>query len=431
VRARTALAAGLLAALAGCASCDTVPPSAVTDCNLQIVRGAAAADILFVVDDSGSMTDKQQALADNLSSFIDGLTSSAVALDLRIGVTNTSLDDYNGRTGYGAAAVVAGVTYPYPGPPGAPFPRGTIIAIDPDTSGTGQFGHFTWGKKWDPAGLVSTWGGPRILSSGPDLARDFKANIHQGEWGSGKEQPLRAMRAALDASSVTNSPNFGFLRSGARLAVVILTDEDDCSESATLKNITSDNVCHATGGYTTQIDSPYFDPINGATGFVSYLDDTIGGISGQPPIVAAIAGFDPNGVATGGCTGGGFSSSADPRRIGAFLDRLEVAHPERTKKLSICQPFGAALTSIAKMIFPQTMPLLQSPADYRMMIVSVHRAVGTTVGCRMEEAGTTAAASADVVYTPAPTGGNPSLTFQNGCLLSRGDAVDIGIVCVQ
>ncbi len=228
MRARTALAATLLAGLAGCASCDSVPHDAVVDCNAQIVAGGAATDILFVIDDSGSMTNKQQALADNLSAFIDALVASPVALDLRVGVTNTSIDDYPSstppnRTSYGSA--YGGVAYP--GPPGTPFPAGTLVAIEQDALGTGQFGHFMWGSAFDPAHLTSTWGGPRILSSGPALARDFKANVHQGDWGSGKEQPLRAMRASLDATMVTTSLNFGFLRSGARLGVIILPDEDD------------------------------------------------------------------------------------------------------------------------------------------------------------------------------------------------------------
>jgi hypothetical protein len=424
VSTRTALAALLLAALAGCASCDSVPSTAVTDCNLEVVPGGAAADILFVVDDSGSMTDKQQALADNLSTFIDALVGSPVALDLRIGVTNTSLDDYNGRTAYGAAASPSGA--PYPGPPGVPFPRGTIIAIDPDANGTGQFGHFTWGIAHDPAHLVSTWGPPRILSSGPNLARDFKANVHQGEWGSGKEQPLRAMRASLDASMVTTGANFGFLRSGARLAVVILTDEDDCSESGTPKQVTSDTVCHAT---SNPVDWAPFDSLNG---FVDYLDTTVGALSGQPPVVAAISGFDGSGAAVG-CIGATFNSSANPRRLGAFLDRLEVAHPGRTDKLSICQPFGNALLSIATMIIPQTMPLTQSPADPRMLVVSLQKANGTTVGCTTEMAGSSGATAptTGVVYSPAPPGGYPSLTFQNACTLGIGDKVNLAIVCVR
>jgi hypothetical protein len=417
-------AAVVLAALAGCAGCDTVPPSAVTDCNAQIVPGGAATDILFVVDDSGSMTDKQQALADNLSAFIDALVASPVALNLQVGVTNTSIDDYASstppnRTAYGSAS--GGVAFP--GPRGTPFPVGTLVAIQQDGAGVGQFGHFLWGSAWDPVNGVSTWGGPRLLASGPTLARDFKANVHQGDWGSGKEQPLRAMRASLDAAMVTTGANQGFLRAGARLAVVILTDEDDCSESATPKHITSDDVCHATNGQTTPLDSAYFDAIDG---FVDYLDTTVGALSGQPPIVAVIAGFNASGAASG-CTGSGFSSSANPRRLGAFLDRLEGAHPLRTDRLSICQPFGDALLSVASMLIPQTLPLKQSPADYRMMVVSVIKASGAVVSCPITA--DAQASGAGVVYTPAPPGGDPTLTFQGACQLELGDKIDIKILC--
>ena len=422
--ARTAIGATLLATLAGCASCDHVPGDAVTDCNAQIVPGGAATDILFVVDDSGSMTDKQQALADSLSTFIDALVASPVALDLRIGVTNTSIDDYGGRTAYGADASPSGA--PYPGPAGAPFPVGKLVAIEQDGAGVGQFGHFAWGIAYDPAALTSVWGGPRLLASGPALARDFKANVHQGEWGSGKEQPLRAMEAALDAASVTTGANFGFLRAGARLAVVILTDEDDCSESGTPKHVTSDNVCHGTGGSTTPINWQYFDPL---TDFVSYLDTTVGALSGQPPIVAAIAGFNGSGAPLG-CSGT-FFSTANPRRIGAFLDLLDAAHAGRTSRLSICQPFGDALLAIASLIVPQTMPLQQAPADYRMMAVVVQKASGASVACQLEPAGSSGAASAGVVYTPAPSGGLPALTFQNSCKLGLGDRVDVRIVCAR
>jgi hypothetical protein len=425
VHRRSLTAALVLAGLAGCASCDHVPQGAVNDCNTQIVPGGAATDLLFVIDDSGSMTDNQQALADNLAAFIDALTSSAVALDVRIGVTNTSIDDYNGRTSYGAAANPSGV--PYPGPARTPFPGGTIIAIEKDGAGLGQFGHFAWGALYDPAHATSVWGPPRILAGGPDLARDFKANVHQGEWGSGKEQPLRAMELALDASMVTTGANFGFLRSGARLAVVILTDEDDCSESGVPKHVTSDGVCHATGGSTTPIDWQYFDPLDG---FVSYLDTTVGALSGEPPIVAAISGFSASGAATG-CSANGTSSSANPRRLGAFLDRLEAAHPGRTLKASVCQQFGPTLLQIASMIIPQTMPLRESPQDYRMMAVSVVKAAGVTQPCDIQPAGSASAASAGVIYTPAPSGGLPSLTFQGACRLDLGDRVDLRIVCVR
>jgi hypothetical protein len=423
MRTRTVVASTILVALTGCASCDSVPSSAVTDCSAQVVPGGAAVDLLVVIDDSGSMTDKQLALADNLSDFIDALTSSAISLDVRIGVTNTSIDDYGGAVKYGAPDPGG---LPYPGPRGAPFPFGTMVAIEQDPSGVGTAGHFLWGTAYatDPANLTSTWGGPRILASGPNLARDFKANVHQGDWGSGKEQPLRATRASLDATMVTSGLNFGFLRSGARLGVIILTDEDDCSESEATKHITSDTVCHSTA-----IDSPYFDSLDG---FVSYLDTTIrGATDGEPPIVAVISGFG-TGTDPTGCTSTAFSSYANPRRLGAFLDRLDAAHGGRTYPFSICQPFGDALAAIAQALIPQTMPLQQAPADYRMMVVSVQRGA-TSVPCHMESstASASAVSAADVIYRSAPPGGLASLSFQKACKLLPGDKVNIEILCAH
>jgi hypothetical protein len=423
MRTRSLVASTLLAGLAGCASCDSVPSNAVTDCNAQVVPGGAAVDLLVVVDDSGSMSNKQQALADNLSEFIDALTGSAIALDLRIGVTNTSIDDYGGARIYSGNDPTGAA---YPGPRNAPFPFGTIVAIEQDGSGLGQFGHFLWGTAYDPAHLTSTWGGPRILSSGPNLACDFKANVHQGDWGSGKEQPLRAMRASLDASTVTTSLNFGFLRSGARLGVIILTDEDDCSESQATKHITSDSVCHSTA-----IDSTDFDSLDG---FVSYLDTTIrGATDGAPPIVAVISGFGSETLPTdpSGCTSTAFSSYANPRRLGAFLDRLDHAHPGRAYPFSICQNFGDALAAIAQALIPQTMPLQQAPADYRMMVVSIQRGA-SLIPCHMEPVGEAGASTADVVYTPPPPGGLATLKFQGQtCTLQPGDRVNIQIVCAH
>jgi len=230
------------------------------------------------------------------------------------------------------------------------------------------------------------------------------------------------MRASLDASMVTTGANFGFLRSGARLAVVVLTDEDDCSESATPKNVISDSVCH-----TAPIDSQYFDPLDG---FVDYLDTTVGKIVGEPPIFAVIAGFDANGDPIGCATTAFSRDPIAPRRLSAFVDRLNAAHPGRAKGFSMCQPFAGALSTIAQAIIPQTMPLEQAPADYRMMVVSVQRGA-TSIRCRMDAAGAAGVASADVVYTPAPPGGLASLTFQNVCKLQPGDKVDIQIICAH
>ncbi len=47
-----------------------------------------------------------------------------------------------------------------------------------------------------------------------------------GATGCGFEAPLEAMKRSLDGSRIENT---GFIRDGAFLAVVFLTDEDDAS----------------------------------------------------------------------------------------------------------------------------------------------------------------------------------------------------------
>jgi hypothetical protein len=398
-RVRTAIVSTLLAALSACA-CDTVPDAAVTDCDAQIVPGGSAVDILFVVDDSGSMREEQDELAKNLGDFVDALVNAPVRLDVRIGVTNTSVHGFTGGTTYGAP--FGGVDFP--GVAGTPYPAGALVAIA-DPEGVVTAGHFVW----DP---VTSWGGSRILSNGSTLARDFKANVLQGVWGSGKEQPLSAMRKALEQSTCPGV-NCGFLRDGARLAVVILTDEDDCSSD--VGTVADDAACRT---------SPALEPL---ADYVSFLDTVT---QGDPPIVALIAGFDAQN-AVSACSGSAFGTStsarAEPRRLDDFVELLGTT---RTVKDSICESFGPSLLAIATKIIPQTMPLEQAPQDWRMLAVALNRG-GSTVPCRLALAGSPDAGAADVLFTPPQPGTSASLTFQNGCTLGVRDRVDLRIVCAR
>jgi hypothetical protein len=417
MRWRGSIATLVLAGLAGCASCDQVPAGAVTDCNAQIVPGGAATDLLLVIDDSGSMTPKQVKLADQLGTFIDQLLSSAIALDLHVAVTNTSIDEYGtSTTSPGRASYLSGA---FPGPPGTPFPAGTAVAIEQDPSGVGSAAHFMWGTSYDdPDHLVSTWGGPRLLSSSAlsraELARDFKANVLQGNFGSGKEQPLRAMALAL-AKAGAGRPNFPFQRDGARLAVVILTDEDDCSDSAA-PYVTSDASCH------NQANWGQLDPLPAYVSTLTAVD--------AEPVVAVIGEYV--GTTAKVCEAGPFPSGqpVPPARLDQFLTLLDPAGTH-TLRASLCDDFGTTLLSVARMIVPQTMPLQQSPQDYRLMVVSVLKSSGVTQPCEIQPAGSSGAAGAGVVYTPAPAGGLPSLTFQGVCRLGIGDRVDLRIVCAR
>jgi hypothetical protein len=65
-----------------------------------------------------------------------------------------------------------------------------------------------------------------------------------------------------------------------------------------------------------------------------------------------------------------------------------------------------------------------------MLAVGVERA-GVTLTCDVQLDGTAAAVSADVIYTPPAEGQPPRLTFQNGCKLQQGDAVQVRVVCAQ
>lgn len=417
LRTRTAIIPAVLAALSGCASCDSVPAAAVNDCNPQIVVSART-DILFIIDDSGSMAGEQAELAANLSDFIEALlTTSAVNLDLHVGVTNTSVTNYVGGAAQYGANNAAGAAFP--GIANTPYPAGALVAILQDPEGVGSAGRFNWA--FDPFVSTSTWRGLRILSNGPTLGADFKANALQGDWGNGKEQPLAALRLALEKSG-PGGVNAGFRRPGARLAVVIITDEDDCSESSGPYDMTSQTSCANETYKATRLDA--LAPL------VATLDASDGG----PPFVAVIAGFDPTSAPTlapTGCTSGSTSSLQDPTRLDEFLTYLGSTHPNRVYKDSICNDFGPSLLAIAQKLVPQQILLEQEPADWRMLVASVVRSDGSVDPCRIALEGTSQAAAYEAVYTPSRPGVPATLRFQQGCQLAGHDRIDLRIICAR
>lgn len=133
-------------------------------------------DILFVVDDSGSMQGFQDNLAQNIDLFVASLKSLAV-LKYHIGVVTTDMDD-DERSGR---------LYAYGSNP---------LFVD-----------------------SSTLGGDLILRS----------NLMVGTNGSASEEMFSPVKAAL-SSPLVDSTNAGFYRSNAHLAVIFLTDSEDQSD---------------------------------------------------------------------------------------------------------------------------------------------------------------------------------------------------------
>ncbi len=130
------------------------------------------ADILLVIDNSCSMSDKQQALSVNFASFIKYANTAQV--DYQIAVTTTDMVVEGGR-------------------------------------------------------IVGDANNPKVLKpTTPDVELKFKQKVSLGTLGSGAEQDLLPAVAALTAPLIT-SDNAGLLRADAVLAVVAITDADDQS----------------------------------------------------------------------------------------------------------------------------------------------------------------------------------------------------------
>lgn len=172
-------------------------------------------DLVFIVDDSGSMSEEQANLAHNFPKFVkvlnDYQTKSGAKLDWRAAITTTGRD----------------VTYNITPP--IPFP----IPIPP-SSEKGDNGAFRQKKD---CGSLRRW----VERNDPDADETFSCLAEVGTGGPSIEMPLESLKLALN-DRVTDGTNTGFLRPDALLAVVILTDEDDCSREDDNFSIT-DDVC--------------------------------------------------------------------------------------------------------------------------------------------------------------------------------------------
>jgi hypothetical protein len=165
-------------------------------------------DILFMVDNSQSMQPLQQKLLDNFPVFMNVLKALPYGLpDIHVAVVSSD-------TGPGAFDI-PDRHCSYLGDQGMfqNAPRGTCTQspfIDPSS----RF-------------LVATNNQAQKNYNG-DIADAFKCIALLGDQGCGFEGQLKSVRWALDPRSPPPG-NAGFLRSDAYLAVVLITNEDDCS----------------------------------------------------------------------------------------------------------------------------------------------------------------------------------------------------------
>jgi hypothetical protein len=205
-------------AVAGIAACggSGAPGDAGVDRVTVVALPAtpnADLDLLVLIDDSGSTAEIQLTLANAFASFIATLATRPGGLpDLHLGVVTPDM----GTSASGSAT---------PAPPIGQIGTGGC-------DGTGKNGVLQVGTAQITGNFVADIrlaDGSRQTNYSGTLADTFTEMTHVGSGGCGFEQPLRAVRAALDG----NPANAGFVRAGALLGVVLLMDEDDCSAKDT------------------------------------------------------------------------------------------------------------------------------------------------------------------------------------------------------
>jgi len=230
-------------------------------------------DILFVIDNSGSMAQEQENLAKNLDKFINGMINAQNYF--HIGVITTDVDYHplkectggvceNGMDCIEAKEVTEVLR---PGTKYCTKKCNTDADCPPyDTSRNSvtpsvcaEVKGFEKGQKYcipENNGRLRSckpsqqtcqyYSGehPKVLTSkvkstvgDSSFMGIFRDNVKVGINGSGFEKGLSAIRMALDREwkdplteeSLIYSENAGFLRPDAKLSIIVLSDEDDCS----------------------------------------------------------------------------------------------------------------------------------------------------------------------------------------------------------
>jgi len=186
-------------------------------------------DIVFVVDNSGSMQEEQSNLASNFPMFASLLEAYTVdngtPLDFRVALTTTGRDiNYTLDLGGGLGML--------------------------PTSEQGENGEFqnncNSSKRW-------------LERSDANMAQALACRANVGTMGPGFEMPLLMSKWALKERAADT--NAGFLRDDALLAVVILTDEDD--QSTTQNNFTVSITSQPPIDWNPQDQVTFFDGLKG------------------------------------------------------------------------------------------------------------------------------------------------------------------------
>jgi len=307
-------------------------------------------DILFVIDDSGSMAEEQALLAQNFGAFIGVLEAPDVKANYRIGITTTDMD--NPRCSKEANTPTMGdlvlsscldrvdqgdfVFNGVEPPLDAAF---ACTAVCDKTDADLQIRPTTTDR--DEEAKARPWleniEGVTNIPDDVSTLEAFQCFGPPGVAGCGFESHLESMYQALSRADVNGDANYGFLRDEAILSVVFLTDELDCSlnekhEGVFINNkvfwndpedpLPTSSVCLRAGVECTGSGDPNFEecyaenydeagaagasdddavlyPVGRYTDFLQGVEDEKRTIASDQEVLVAVIGGVPEGYAAG------------------------------------------------------------------------------------------------------------------------------------
>jgi len=153
-----------------------------------VQEGTDEADILFIVDDSISMADEQALVAAGFERFIDAM-NAAEEVSFQLGVVTTDMDEDN-------------------------VDRGRLVG--------------------EP---------PYLTNASANYGAAFFDRVQVGTSGSDKERGLQAATHALSERYLEDQ-HAGFLREDSVLALVFVSDEDDCSDENFIPDSEEGELCY-------------------------------------------------------------------------------------------------------------------------------------------------------------------------------------------
>lgn len=251
-------------------------------------------DVLWVIDNSGSMASSQAKLASNFASFINNFKTTDSDFHMAVTTTDAYLSPYSKRNSSGVT------TFPYT--------------------------NFSKIRDGVTDGVLNAHSGVFVMNkTTPNLTNVFTTNITQGTKGSGDERALQSMEYTL-----RDPWNSAFRRPGAYLAIILVSDEDDYSHND-LASI--EDTYYNTADYTdVNLFSPQY--------YVDYLTNftSVGG-TGKNFSISAIDIFE--------------QSCLD--QIGGNGQRLnrrytEIVNATGGQEISLCSDFSQSLTVLSQSI---------------------------------------------------------------------------------